>query len=154
SVADYEAVLTTEQKRRYGEPFHLAAQLCWFGIRMWAERNQHSDPIPFVIEAGKESADKALEAVFDKLYVDPQARARYRLDTLTKGTKEQFLPLQAADIIANSTHEADTYRTGGREPSRWLDMVNELLRPIPYLHVLQNKDNLTEWMQKLEEHYG
>jgi hypothetical protein len=152
SASSYDAVLTQEQKLRYGDPFHLAAQLCWLGIKLWADKHEYNDPIPFVIEGGTKR-EKGLQVVFDKLLANPKMKALLRLDSLTLGTKEKFPALQAADIIANSTYESDGFRTGGREPTKWLYQINDRLKPVAYRHILPTEEALREWIGTMDEHY-
>lgn len=127
-IADYDAALTDEEKARYGGPYAWAAQWCWTIIRIWAERNGYTDPIPFVMEAGTAGEDQ-LTAAFNKAFADPQLKGLFHLHSLVQGDKAAFPGLQAADIIANSTYELGDHQfAGGRSPSEWAGIIARFVR--------------------------
>ena len=153
-VADYDVVLTQDEKARYGKPYVLAAQLCWLRLRLWAERYQYDDPIPFVVESGTEDGEQ-LSVVFNKMMADPKMRDLYHLHSLTCGAKVEFPALQAADIVANSTYElAGHYEAGGRIPSKWVGLVSRHLGRFPNHQVTANEKVLRAMMDDLNEHYN
>lgn len=152
-VADYNAVLSEEEKKRYGGPYAWAAQLCWTIIRLWAERHDYDDPIPFVVEGGTEGEDH-LSAVFDKTIANPVMKGLYRLHSMVPGDKTSFPGLQAADIVANSTHDLAThYVAGGRAPSKWMDIVSHHMNKNAHHQLLLNAELMRSEMDDLNQYY-
>jgi hypothetical protein len=153
-VADYDVVLTQEEKDRYGSPYAWAAQMCWTIIRLWAERHNYDDPIPFVVESGTRHEDQ-LSAVFNKTVNNPLLKKLYRLDSMTCGEKQRFPGLQAADIIANSTYEiADHYEAGGRPPSKWMNIVSKYINGIEHRDIIADAMILRSETDSLNEYYS
>jgi Protein of unknown function (DUF3800) len=152
-VADYNAALSEEEKKRYGSPYAWAAQMCWTIIRLWAERHDYNDPIPFIVEGGTEG-EEHLSAVFNKMVADPVMKRLYRLHSMVLGDKTKFPGLQAADIIANSTHDLATYDvTGGRAPSKWMDIVSHHMNKNAHHQLLVNGELLRSETDDLNEYY-
>ena len=150
--ADYNAVLTQEEKDRYGDPYAMAAQLCWLLVRLWAEHEGHTDYIPFIVEKGTPN-EAQLSKVFDNLEAEPVMKRLYRLDTLTPGIKQRYPGLQVADIVANSTYElADHYKAGGRVPSKWMDIVSPALKEIGY-ELIPDAKVLRDWTDDINGYY-
>lgn len=153
-VSDYNSVLTQDEKDRYGNPYAWAAQMCWTIIRLWSERYNHSDPIPFVVEAGT-TGENHLSTVFSKTVSDPLLKELYRLDTLTVGSKQRFPGLQAADIIANSTYElAGHYEAGAREPSKWMNVVRRNINKIRHRDIILDGKLLRSEADSLNQLYA
>lgn len=125
-VDDYQNTLTMAEKARYGNAYTWAAQICFGSIRLWAERHDYQEPIPFLVEAGTTGEDQ-LDVAFDKTYADPVLRKLYRLHSLTKGSKTEAPGLQIADIVANSIFELSSYyHADGRSPSRAVSMIAKM----------------------------
>lgn len=153
-MSDYEAVFTESEKERYGRPHAIASQLCWEAISLWAESNNYHHPIPFVVEAGTPYAHQASEA-FNNLIANPAMKHQFRLSAMVEGCKGDFVGLQAADIVANSTYElADHDLAGGRKPSRWMKIVSKGLNKITNLERrVPNAKTLRERLDALNSSY-
>jgi hypothetical protein len=151
--ADYDIAVTDEQKRRYGQPYGLAAQICWVGIRIWAEKHEYKDPIPHVLEQGTEFRGQIITA-FNKAFSRPEVRVPNLFHSLTLCDKHQFPELQAADIIAYSMYKVtDHTLAGGAKPSRWVDQVREQLSRVATADAIFEESGLRAWMANLDAYY-
>jgi len=135
-VSIYEETLTQQEKARYGNAYAWVAQMAWTMIRVWADRHDYNEPIPFVVEAGT-TGEGHLDEVFNRIYANLRMRGLYRMHSLTTGSKIDFPGLQAADIVANSFYELSSYyHADGREPSSEAMTVASILKS-PYMDVRQ-----------------
>jgi hypothetical protein len=152
-IADYEAVVTEEEQTRYGSPYAWALQMCYVIIRLWAERHNYNDPIPFVVESGNRDQEY-LSVVFNRAMADPILKRHFRLHSLVHADKIDFPGLQAADIIANSTHELAThYKMGGRTPTKWMNAVARHIKNSLHKELILNQDTLRSETDGLNEYH-
>lgn len=80
-------------------PYTLCCHLCLLGARHWAERTSYSGKISYVFESGHRSAADS-NAIMNTVFAHEDLRQDFRYSSHTFGDKRQFIPLQAADILA------------------------------------------------------
>lgn len=70
-------------------------------------------------------------------------------------SKTDFVGLQAADIIANSTNDIAThYVIGGRVPSKWMDTISRHINQTgTHGQLIGNEKLLRSEMDSLNEYY-
>jgi len=133
-VSVYENTLTDVEKARYGSAFTWATQSTWRVIRNWADRHNHHDPIPFVVEAGTKDGEQ-IRDVFNQTYANPELRKLFRLESLTERGKVGFSGLQAADIVANSFFEITNHLIAGGQPVSKEAMTVDRILHKPHMEV-------------------
>lgn len=81
--------------------YFLAAILCFIQTEMWhrPDAPDRNERIAFVFESGDRGWGE-VKRVYDQAYNNPEHRQKLRMMSLISGSKEEFEPLQAADILA------------------------------------------------------
>lgn len=100
--AFYEHVIGEDLQRHFGEhPYKFCLLNCMAQVKRWAEENEISERVVYVLESG----DEGHKEVFNTLYefLNDEASCQYwRLGPLTTVEKKDpaAIPCQAADILA------------------------------------------------------
>jgi hypothetical protein len=102
-VKSYNQIFTKHAKRFVGGPYGLAASACFMDAAKVIDADFPSARIAYVFEAGAEGAGQVLK-VFQWNYKHPDNRSRFKLLSL-KFEGKDFVPLQAADILAYELHK-------------------------------------------------
>jgi len=104
-VKEYEQIINEHGRRQMGHPYILCFKQC---IALLAEelhrpQNGWDSNIGFsvVLEQNKFQAEAV--GLFYKMKAHPTWRAAYRLGTCEPGSREKFVPLQPADLMAYET---------------------------------------------------
>ena len=102
----YDAILSDEAKTFCGGPYGLAAQACFLDIAQSFDKHTDEDIwIAYILEQGSRGAGQVLK-VFQENVRIPERKRDLRLLSLGFEDKRQFLPLQAADILAYELYRA------------------------------------------------
>lgn len=99
-VAEFSSKLSPEAQLYCGGPYGLAMTFIFMDLAP-AVRRLHGEEawIAYIVESGSDGAGEILK-VFRENERDPQQKELYRLLSLRFENKRQYLPLQAADILA------------------------------------------------------
>jgi uncharacterized protein DUF3800 len=119
-VADYYEVGRDFPFLFHKQPYAFCAMQCQIQLRLWAERNQHNEPIAYVYESGADYTGQILSAYDFARKIAPQLGDALRLGSLSFGSKYDLLPLQAADVLAYETYkDVSNWLAGSPRPLRW-----------------------------------
>ncbi len=99
SSADYRDTFSLEADRFVGGAYGLAATMTFMALGVAFARIGVFGSIEYVYEAGALGAVQVRRA-FDENFADPGQKHRMRLSSLQFRTKQEDVPLQAADILA------------------------------------------------------
>ena len=102
-VKSYNHIFSKQGKRFVGGPYGLAASACFMDAAKVMDADYPSARIAYVFEAGAPGGGEVLK-VFQWNYSDIENRTRFKLLSLKFEGKE-FVPLQAADILAYEMHK-------------------------------------------------
>jgi Protein of unknown function (DUF3800) len=80
-------------------PYAFCAMGCFKHLERWASDNSHRDPIVCVFESGAPGRGEVSNMVQELMSAEDGERLSFRISFRFE-TKKQFLPLQAADILA------------------------------------------------------
>jgi hypothetical protein len=102
---DYEQIINEDGRRRLGHPYILCFKECIALLAEELHRPQNGwsqdVKVSVILEQNKFQAEAI--NVFYKMKAHPKWRAAYRLGTCASGSREQFVALQPADLIAYET---------------------------------------------------
>jgi hypothetical protein len=106
-AADYEKLSSTDQALLHS-PYVIGTLSCLRDVAGWLEEKSDEEAVvAYVFEDGIKGSGRLTDAFSG---TSPEMRERYRYRSLTFGGKRDFLPLQAADLLAY-----ETYRVMPRE---------------------------------------
>lgn len=152
--ADYEAYVPIELSDDMGGPYALLGRYCIVRIGVWADNQQHNEPVNLIFERGQ--PEHTIRVQHGIVQHHEEARKAYRLGVLAFGDKynkehpeESILPLQAADLIAYELLKGWKNLTANRpRPPRY---PLQQLQAIPHawnkLTVADIIQNVTVWRQ-------
>lgn len=131
SRADYEATFSVEADRHVGGPYGLAATMTFMALGDVFNKIGAYGSIAYIYEAGAIGAGQVLKT-FQENLADAGQKHALRLNSLDFKSKADFVPLQAADILAyewnlqlarargdNPRAFRRTLRLLGGEPHEW-----------------------------------
>lgn len=98
-VSRYCAIFTPAARRVAGGPYGLAANCCIMDAAEYLRKENPEGWLRYTFESGARGAGEVLKN-FQLNMRTPQQKDHYRLLGLSFEDKRQFLPLQAADILA------------------------------------------------------
>jgi hypothetical protein len=140
---DFEDFIPEKARKVCGDAYGLAVMACWMetgetiremGVDAW---------VSYVFEGGARGSG-TVSKLFNHNVTDPVQKERMRLLSLRFEPKKEFLPLQAADILAYELYK-DAARKPG-EDRRW--PLAELTSIPARWHIL-GKDNLALFAEVL-----
>lgn len=138
--------LFSGRTRRYcGGPYGLAAAACIIDVATAARELQpDADPwISYVFESGAQGTGQVMK-LFAANERDPESKEYFRLLSIRFENKRQFLPLQAADIMAYE-HYLHYPRQMGTNPRPVRDHNMFALSTIPHRWGHLEEDELKKW---------
>lgn len=130
-LTDYNAVITPEADKFMGGPYGLAATLNMMSLSETLNLTGAEGSIRYVYESGAVGAGQVLQ-VFNENEADPARKADLRLLSIGFENKRQFLPLQAADILAYEHHKHLPRQVGEEVWPRGTRRSLALLREVPH----------------------
>ncbi|HUG48057.1 MAG TPA: DUF3800 domain-containing protein [Candidatus Limnocylindria bacterium] len=149
-VPSFERIFSAKAKAHVGGPYGLAASSIFLDVgKVAAEAWPNDDPwIAYVFESGTRGAGQVLK-VFQANEQDAKQKDRLRLLSLRLENKRQFVPLQAADILAYELyqHLPRQLGTDPRPPRRYA--LNQLRRQPPRWGYLDD-ERLTLFAEAVE----
>jgi hypothetical protein len=102
---DYERIIAEDGRKRLGNPYILCFKECIALLAEELHRPQNNWPqdVRFSLVLEQNRFQKEAIGVFYKMKAHPTWRAAYRLGTCASGTREEFIALQPADLVAYET---------------------------------------------------
>lgn len=98
-VDDYEAIVPDAARQIIGAPYHLCFQTCVGHIAQRAEDLPIGEKIDFVLDRNQQFGGNATN-LFSMMSDDRSWKHHGRLGTIAFAPAKDFLPLQAADLLA------------------------------------------------------
>jgi uncharacterized membrane protein YfbV (UPF0208 family) len=139
-------------KQSAGTAYTLACTGCWWLGSKWADENHKTEKIHFFFDEGNQHVGEAAVA-YQKTKSYPPYETRFNLGGLTFANDKDFIPLQAADLLAygvikNLSGRAYAFDvgpiikdfTGGHFPYMVLVQDEDYLRTIRREHVRQLRE--------------
>jgi Protein of unknown function (DUF3800) len=93
------------------DAYHLCAVLTLPSIGYWVAESHTREPAAVIFETGNKLMDEYVRAIRSD-FTERHRQEQYGINSVTVGTKKDFPPLQAADIIAYGTYKARAQKTG------------------------------------------
>lgn len=123
--------------------FCISSILTW--LRHWLDTGVSVDKTAFFFEAGHQS-QKQSNGIMNDLFKDKTMREKYKYSSHTFVDKKDFMPVQAADLLAWQTYKDRINQIEGREIRK--DLSSLLKHPHYFLHA--TKDTLSKAISNLE----
>lgn len=146
-IAAYDAAFTDVKARKQsGGAFSIAGVMCFDDVAELLRRQRLGGEaqVAYVYEIGDIGAGQFMK-VFQDNERDPEQKRKYRLLSLRFENKRQFLPLQAADILAYELYKESPRALGiERRPARY---PLTFLGAKPHVWGRVDEPHLREWAQ-------
>ncbi len=121
----FESICSPKAKEICGGAYGLAAIACFLDLGNIFAYMPPSDEVTYVFERGSKGAEQ-IRKVFQSNRELSEQRKKYRLGSLRFEDKRDYLPLQAADILAYEIYK-ESQRMPGKKQSRYpLQIMAEL----------------------------
>lgn len=152
-VDEYRKIMSPESQTKMGAPYFVCLKSALSGIASQMDRAEagfHDEDQFAVILDQNNEVDAEAVRVFYSLKSDPTFAHRHRLDTITVGTAQEFIGLQAADFVA---YEAFKLMHGRRSQAD-LDMrpsMKAVLGKIGFLGLAFGTETLTRIKDDVEQ---
>jgi hypothetical protein len=95
--AEYDAIIPKNDQ--LGSAYSYCLRMCLVAVRKWGDRSNFHGDIAYFFESGHRSQAEA-NAIMNRIFKDPEHRARYRYAGHAFVDKNKARPLQAADLLA------------------------------------------------------
>ena len=143
----YDAIVSDTAKRYTGGPYGLAAVGCFIDAAHLLRPTFPASRIAYVFEHGARGAGQVLK-VFQQNMADPAQRTELMMQSLKFEGKE-FVPLQAADILAYELHKHLPRQTGlDQRPQRTRHLT--MLARVKHIWGHLDEGELRKWSGVLE----
>lgn len=136
---DFEAFIPERARKVCGDAYGLAAFACFMETGAILREIDINAWVSYVFESGTRGSGTILK-IFNHNTIDPVQREYMRLLSLRFEPKKEFLPLQAADILAYEIYK-DAIRQQGRTQRQTRYPLREL-RSTPCRWQYLGEDNL------------
>lgn len=123
-MAAYRQLIPRDTDRRM--PYSICASLCASVLRDISATTHRGHFIPYMFEQGGHGSERVFRA-FDKL-MGSDKHDFYRMSALTKGKREKFPCLQAADLHAYEVHKYFADQVHRTQPPRFRNSFRELMK--------------------------
>ena len=143
---EFEDIIPEKAREICGDAYGLAAIVCWMEIREMIREMDVDAWGSYVFEGGARGAGTILK-IFQHNVNDPVQKERLRLLSLRFEPKREFLPLQAADILAYEVYKDAARQQGLVLRPRRFPLAELSLTPFKWQFV--GKDNLETFAEVL-----
>lgn len=130
-------------------PYAFCAMGCFKHLERWASENSHHDPIVCIFESGTQGGSKISDMVRELMSNEEGERLSFRIGSFRFEKKKQFLPLQAADILAYECYSEALNGHINREVHRPRMSLKEL-GPILFGGTFHTRAMLEEFIARIE----
>jgi hypothetical protein len=103
SVADYERAVPPHLRSMFGSAYTMCVQECLVQVEAWAEQYGHSGPFAYWLESGHTNINQLVKHL-NILKANHHYEKAYRIGSFTLAGKSDFVPLQAADMLAHAVN--------------------------------------------------
>jgi hypothetical protein len=141
--------LSQEDRDTCDSPYRVAAMQCSMEIAHWIEAKHHGAEVNIIFELGAAGMGK-LTDFFRDVMKDAQAQALLRVLSVEFRDKRKFVPLQAADIVANTLYQ-NLPRALGSDVRPFAQHLPMLGQVTEQRLVLARPENLRTMAQTLRE---
>lgn len=125
----YKATASNEFRSELGAPYTMCIQECIVAISRWADTGGHDEPFAYFFESGHKNAGQLLDHM-RTLKECPATERSFRIGSVTMASKKDFVPLQAADLLAYRMNRLiRTGRHGFLTDVDWERKFSELVGP-------------------------
>jgi len=97
---DYQKIISPEGRTKFGHPYLACFKHCITNIAYKMESEGFDPSWKFSVIFDRNPFEDEAERLFYALKDSPSYKYRHRLGTCTRGSWEEFTPLQVADFIA------------------------------------------------------
>ena len=119
NMSDYHALVSPEAAKYAGGPYGFAASSCMMLFSRVMEATGVLGKIAYVFESGAEGHGQVAEA-FNNTLSNPSNREYFHLLSIKFEPKQDFVPLQAADILAYELYQhLPTHLGNSSRPTRY-----------------------------------
>ena len=101
---EYEKIISPEGRAKFGHPYLACFKHCITSLAFKMESEGWDASWKFSVIFDRNEFEDEAERLFYALKNHPQFKYRHRLGTCTRGSAEEFIPLQAADLIAYESY--------------------------------------------------
>jgi hypothetical protein len=144
SMADYETSIPFRVRKFFGGPYGAAAASTFFTGGEYARKNDAW--MAYVFESGAQGAGQVLH-LFEANQRDPKEQEYFRLLSLRFENKRQFVPLQAADMLAYELYRhLPTVLGADPRPARWFHLAPLETEPRSWGHLAIDQLKTYGWM--------
>ncbi len=124
-VRDYENAISPEGRERFGSPYLACFKTLIAVIAQELESRDFDPKDRFAVLFDHNNHDREVDSVFLGMKYHPSYKYGHRLATCNPGTWEEYIELQAADLIAYETFKAlhEVHRTGDVKARKSLESL-------------------------------
>jgi len=142
--------LTAAQRARIGHPYRFCGALCIMSLSKMLQSINTFEPVAYVFEAG-DTGSGELKRTVDSL--SKEKMRDLQVKSFAYGDKDEFIQLQAADVMAYETAKAGLRDIGAdhRVHRKSLRAIGNVLPAAGYLFDAQE---LTEWIADNRDPFG
>jgi hypothetical protein len=112
---DYQRIISNEGLKKFGPPYLVCFKSCISHIAQKMENEGLPDDWQFSVIFDRNEFEEEAERIFYAMKDDSRYKYRHRLGSCTRGSWQEFIPLQAADLIA---YESYRYLHVGKQRAR------------------------------------
>jgi hypothetical protein len=151
---DYRDIVPEWLKQRTGNSHYtFCVHSCFGFIRKWRQSNNISDSIHYIFDKMGKGKGEILSAFDGLIQHENEDEIGAYSDGLVFESKNDFIPLQAADLLATGAWRHLTnkiLRTKAR-PTEWWYADLMRMMPKPY-NGLFTRNSLKDWVSRMERH--
>lgn len=145
----FNRVMSEKAKRISGGPYGLAATACFLRVANLVKSLSSEAWVAYIFESGTRGAGEVLK-VFQENERDESQKHELRLLSLRFENKRQFVPLQAADIVAYETYRQLPKQLGTDPRPPRFPILNQLLT-IPKDWGYLEEEELRKWNEVISQ---
>lgn len=103
-MRDFNAIITGDVLEKVGDAYYICMKQCLIEIARFVKghRNWGLENVSYIFEQQTKFGKRAKE-IYDEIGACPKRRRYYRMGPYAEGSRHDFPPLRAADIIAYET---------------------------------------------------
>ncbi len=141
-VKDAYEVVDAQARSLLGTPYSFCAEWCLIMVYRQLTKARNKDRVAYFFESGC----RGLERLLQQNQID-QWRAAHQVLSLSFGNKKDFLPLQAADILAYETTKQSVRHVGLDSRPRRLLMENLLRKNSYFGEMFRTADHIMSFVE-------
>lgn len=146
-VEDFNDLIKGDVKAVVGDHYSLCFQKCVYDLCIKAERLRKGEWLTFIVEEQPQFTGRIGE-LYEKICRKETWPNRHRLGSLQIGTKNDFVMLQTADIVAYEAFKQVDNSEFGQRPIR--KSLQALLQ-LPFMGEYYNKQSFVEIISQLKQ---